>query len=89
VVLDLGAAADHVLAVRRQGGGRAGLGDTDEGGALDRHPQEEVSEREVGEELPLGHHHLQVVDLASGQAGVLGEEIGEGAHSTTAMRSCS
>ena len=70
-------AADDVLRVRRRGRRRAGLRDAQEravrsagrgygavrcGPVVQRHPEQEVGERHVGQQLPLGHHPLQVVD---------------------------
>ena len=45
-----------------------------------RDPDQEVGERHVGQQLPLGHHALQVLDRLGGQLGVLGEQVAHGGH---------
>ena len=47
-----------------------------------RDPEQEVGERHVGEQLPLGHHPLQVLDRAAGQLGVFGEQLAQRGHFT-------
>ena len=44
------------------------------------HPQENVGKGEVGEQLPLPHDALEMVDRRTGKIGVFGEEVTESGH---------
>ena len=50
--------------------------------SAERDPEQEVGERQVREQLPLGDHPLQVLDRAAGQLGVLGEQLAQRGHFT-------
>ncbi len=78
-VLALQDAADLVLLVGRGAGGGPDLGEADEPAraVLDRAPQEEVREGEVGEQLPFGHEPLEVGGGVRGQVGVGADDIAE------------
>jgi hypothetical protein len=74
--------AHAVLGMRGRRRRRPGLRDAEElpGRLGEGDPQEEVGEGHVGDELPLGHHAVQVLDRVAGQPAVLGQQLGEGRH---------
>jgi hypothetical protein len=49
-----------------------------------RHPEQEVGEREVGEQLPLGDDALEVDDRGAGERGVGGEQVAQRRHRSPA-----
>jgi hypothetical protein len=51
-----------------------------------RHPQDQVGEREVGEELPVRHEGVQPLQLWPGQAGEVSCEVGERRHAPMMTR---
>ena len=46
----------------------------------DRHPEQQVGERQVGEQLPVAGQPVQVVDVGRPEPGVLFDEIAQGGH---------
>jgi hypothetical protein len=75
-------AAHAVLGMGRRRRRRPGLRDAEElpGRRGQGDPQEEIGEGRVRDELPLGHHAVQVLDRLPGQPTVLGQQLGEGRH---------
>ena len=50
------------------------------------HPHQEIGEGQVGQQLPLADHRVQMVDRVAGQDGVLGEQVTEGRHRASLRR---
>ena len=48
--------------------------------SLRRHPEHDVGEREVGEQLPVGDQQVQPLDVRLGRSPVGDHQIGEGGH---------
>ena len=74
---------DLVVLVRGRRGGRAHLGDAEERRRCrraDRHPQQQVGEGQVGEQLPVAGEPVQVVDVGGTEAGVLLDEVAQRGH---------
>ena len=77
--------ADLVVLVRGRRGGRAHLGDAEERPRLPvrrayRHPEQQVGEGQVGQQLPVAGEPVQVVDVGRAEAGVLLGEIAQRGH---------
>ena len=53
--------------------------------AVVRHPQHEVGEREVGEQLPVADQQVQPLDVVVGQVGAPAHEIAQGCHAASLM----
>ncbi|SKU34726.1 Uncharacterised protein [Mycobacteroides abscessus subsp. abscessus] len=77
---DLGDGADSVVVDDGRRGVGSALGHADEGIVVAVHPHQVVGEREIGQQLPLGDHGVQVIDGITGQHGVLGKQITESRH---------
>ena len=58
----------------------AALRHTHQHAVVAAHPHQIVGEGEVGQQLPLADHGVQVVDGVAGQHRVLGEQVTEGGH---------
>ena len=73
--------------------GRRGVGphlrDTDHLCVVALYPHQVIGERQIGEQLPLADHGMQVVDGIAGQDSVLGEQITEGRHGLLRRRAVS
>ena len=82
---DLG--ADQVLRAAGRGGQRPHLGDAPPRAGRQRHPQRQVGEGEVGEQLPVGDQPAGVVDLGGAGRRTAGEALGEAAHGGAEPRS--
>ncbi len=69
----------HLIVLVRGGrGGRAHLGHAEEAAlTVDRNPEQQVGEGEVGQQLPVTGDAVQVVDVDPAQAGVLLGEIAQ------------
>jgi hypothetical protein len=83
VLVGVHLAADHVLRVGRGRRRGTGLGDAEELVVVQRDVHEEVRERQVGEELPLGDDQLEVVDGGTGELRVLGQQVRERAQNSS------
>ena len=82
LVLRPGEGADHVVRERGGPGGGAHLGDGQPAGAvLGRCPQDQVGERQVGEELPVRHQRVQVLDVGLTEAGMAPGQVVQRGHS--------
>ena len=55
------------------------------GRLAERHPEQEVGERHVGEQLPLGDDPLQVLDGVAAAPGVLGEQLAQRGHAVPSL----
>src|SRR6185437_14268822 len=74
---------DHVVLERGGAGGGAHLGDGQPAGAvLGRRPQDQVGEGQVGQELPVRHQRVQVLDVRFAQACVASGQVVQGGHRT-------
>ncbi len=83
LVLRPGEGADHVVLERGGAGGGAHLGDRQPAGAvLGRRPQDQVGEGQVGQELPVRHQRVQVLDVRFAQACVASGQVVQGGHRT-------
>jgi hypothetical protein len=50
---------------------------------VERHPEQEVREGKIREELPLGDDQLQVVDGGAGELRVLSQQVRERAQNSS------
>ncbi len=76
--------ADHVVQVRGGAGVRPHLRQRDVAGAVPgRHPQHQVGEGEVGEQLPLGHQEVDPLHIGAVQGGVVAHQLVQGRHPPT------
>jgi hypothetical protein len=72
--------ADLVVLVRGRRGRRPDLGDAEErpglaGRSADRHPEQQVGEGQVGQQLPIAGQPVQVVDVGGAEGGVFLDQI--------------
>ena len=73
--------AHHVVVERGRPGRRAHLGQHHPAGAvLQRRPQHQVGEGQVGQQLPVGHQGVQPVDVGRRQRGVAAGEVVQRGH---------
>ena len=72
--------ADGVGQQHRRRGVGPHLRDAHQRAVVAAHPHQKVGEGQVGQQLPLADHRVQVVDGVAGQDGVLGEQVTEGGH---------
>ena len=80
-------AADRVGLQDRRRGVRPALRHTHQHAVVAAHPHQVVGERQVGQQLPLPHHRVQVVHRVARQHGVFGEQITESGHRQLPSRS--
>ncbi len=77
----VGEVAHLVVLMSGRGGGRADLRDTHERVAAgDRHPQHEIGEGQVRDQLPVTGQPVQVVDVGRLQLGVLLDQVTQSGH---------
>ena len=69
--------ADRVGDQQRGGGGGPALRDADNRAVIAAYPHQKVAEGQIGQQLPLAHHGVQMIDRGPGQHGVLGEQVTE------------
>ena len=77
----LGLRPDHVVLERGGPGRRAHLGQRHPAAAVaQRRPEDEVGERQVGQELPVRHQRVQALQVGTGQVGMAAGQIGQRGH---------
>ncbi len=64
----------------RRGGVGPALRHTHQHAVVTAHPHQVVGEGQVGQQLPLPHHGMQVIDGVAWEHRVLGEQITESGH---------
>ena len=85
--------ADHVVGERRGPRRRPHLRDGHPAASRravwrpDGHPQDQVGERQVGEELPVGHQRVQPLQVGAAEAGVAPGEVGKRRHAPIMLHS--
>ena len=74
--------APHLVVLVGGGcGGRPDLGDAEERAVgVDRHPEQQVSEGQIGEQLPVAGDPVEVVDVGRTEVGVLLGEVAQRGH---------
>ena len=81
----VGDGSDRVAQQHSRRGVRPALCDADQGIVVAANPHQVVGERQVGKQLPLAHHGVQMVDGAARQDGVFGEQVTEGGHRSSPL----
>ena len=74
--------AHHVVVVDGRPGAGPGVGDGGPAARAVAHPQHEVGEAQVGDELPVPHQGPQPLDVGLGDVGVTADDVGDGGHRT-------
>ena len=84
--LGLDLLADEVAVEQRRRARRPRVGDRHEAVVTRRHPQHDVREGEVGEQLQVADEHVQPVDVGLTAAALGEDEITEGRHRPSVVR---
>ena len=86
--LGLDLLAHEVAVEQRRRAGWPGVGDGDETRRRARHPQHDVGEGEVGEQLPVADEQVQPLDVGLAGAALRLDEITEGRHRPSVATRC-